>query len=76
MANLHIRDVDDEVIRALKARADAHRRSLQNELVMILTNAAKVSRTDAAKIADKVRHMLEGREHSDSAVLLREDRKR
>ena len=42
MAAVHIRDVPDETLEALKRRARRHQRSLQGELRLILTSAAQV----------------------------------
>lgn len=41
MPAVHVRDLDDAVIDALKRRAAAHRRSLQGELRSILEEAAR-----------------------------------
>lgn len=41
MPAIHIRELDDAVIEALKARALRHRRSLQGELKSILEAAAR-----------------------------------
>ena len=43
MPAIHIRDLDDAVIAALKARAAAHRRSLQGEVRTILEGAVAES---------------------------------
>ena len=40
MPNLHVQDLPEEVLEALKRRAAAHRRSLQIELREILERAA------------------------------------
>lgn len=40
MSAVHVRDVPPELLEALKRRARAHRRSLQMELVEILSRAA------------------------------------
>lgn len=40
MAAIHVREVDDAVIDALKARAARNQRSLQGEIRHILENAA------------------------------------
>ncbi len=40
MANLTIRNLDDEVVAKLKARAKAHHRSLEAELRALLSEAA------------------------------------
>ena len=43
MPAIHVRDLDDAVIAALKARAAAHRRSLQGEVRTILEDAVAAS---------------------------------
>jgi antitoxin FitA len=40
MAAIHVRDLDDAVLAALKARAKKHHRSLQGEVKLILEQAA------------------------------------
>jgi plasmid stability protein len=40
MAAIHVREVDDAVIEALKARASRNQRSLQGEIRQILEKAA------------------------------------
>jgi plasmid stability protein len=40
MAAIHVREIDDAVIDALKARASKNQRSLQGEIRHILENAA------------------------------------
>jgi hypothetical protein len=60
----------------LKARAKAHRRSLQAELKEVLENAAGQGGLDARALADRVRRRLAGRAHSDSVELIAEDRAR
>ena len=41
MPAIHVRDIPEEVIEALKRRAARHRRSLQKELVHILESLAR-----------------------------------
>jgi antitoxin FitA len=41
MPAIHVRDVDDAVIEALKARAASHHRSLQGEIRALLEEAAQ-----------------------------------
>ncbi len=41
MKSVHIRNIDSNVLNALKRLAKAHRRSLQGELLFILENASK-----------------------------------
>ncbi|TVP79242.1 MAG: hypothetical protein EA353_06565 [Puniceicoccaceae bacterium] len=42
MKSIHIRQVDDEVLDALKRRARRHRRSLQKEIESLLVDAAQM----------------------------------
>jgi plasmid stability protein len=51
MAALHVRDLDDAVIDALKKRAAAKHRSLQGEVKTILEKAAFGSQTRRSKPA-------------------------
>ncbi len=58
MANLTIRNLDDEVVEKLKARAKAHHRSLEAELRTLLSDAAaRPSRDEFVKIADRIAAM-------------------
>lgn len=77
MPDILVRRVPAPVVRALKRQAVLHRRSLQREVVEILTRAASSNRTPA-QIAARVRTRLlaTGRTFADSAALIREDRER
>ena len=79
MGQVIVRNLDDGVIAALRARAARQERSLEAELRVILERAATERVVDIAEArarADRIRRGLEGRHHSDSAELLREDRDR
>jgi plasmid stability protein len=79
MGQLIVRNLDDRVIDALKARAARRERSLEAELRVILERAAAERVVDIAEArarAERISRALEGRSHSDSAVLIREDRDR
>ena len=78
MRQLLIRDVEDEVVEALKDRAKRNQRSLQGELKLIVTQAAQPTRIAPALIAriDALRNKLKGRKHTSSVKLLREIRGR
>ncbi len=79
MGQLIVRNLRDGVVVALKARASRQGRSLEAELRMILERAAAeriVDIVEARARAESIRRSLEGRPHSDSAALLREDRDR
>jgi plasmid stability protein len=79
MGQLIVRSLDDRVIEALKARAARQQRSLEAELRVILERAAAERSIDVAEArarAERISRSLEGRRHSDSAALIREDRDR
>jgi plasmid stability protein len=78
MRQLLIRDLEEEVVAALKERAKRNQRSLQGELKLIVTQAAQPTRIDTALIAriDALRNKLKGRKHTSSVKLLREIRGR
>lgn len=76
MAQLLVRDLNENIISRLKARAKQHHRSLQGEVVSILENASKLTMQEAKAISEKWHKKLAGKKFSDSAELLREDRNR
>ncbi len=76
MARVLIRDLEDRTVERLKARAARNGRSLQAELQMIVERAAAVDVVDSGKVAAQIRRKLGSREHSDSAALLADDRRR
>ena len=76
MAQILIRDLDDETVDRLKARARQHGRSLQGEARLILTQAAGLGFGDARKLARQWHGRLEGRQLPGSTELVREDRQR
>jgi plasmid stability protein len=78
MATVTIRRLDDDVVRKLKAQAEANHRSLEAELRDLLSNEVRRSeqmrrfRTRAGRIA----RMTPDVAQTDSTQLLREDRDR
>ena len=76
MAQVVIRNIDDEAMRRLKARAARRGVSLERELRTILTEAARADRTGFGERAAAFRRRLAGRRHSDSTTLIRKDRHR
>lgn len=78
MANLTIRNVDDDVVEALKARAKTHNRSLEAEIRQILQDRVKRPWTgvELRELADRIAAMTPDVQQTDSADLLREDRDR
>jgi plasmid stability protein len=76
MHQLLIRDLQTETVQRLKARAKRHGRSLQGEVKAILEAAAGYSMEEAQAVSQDWAERLAGREFSDSAGLIREDRER
>ena len=75
MANVTIRNLDDDVVARLKERAKANRRSLEAELRTLLSEAAhRPSREDFLKLAKRIRDMTPDVPQTDSTLLIREDR--
>ena len=76
MSELLVRDLDPGVVDRLKKRAKRHGRSLQGEAKAILEAAATFSMDEARQVAARWRESLAGAMKTDSADLLRQDRKR
>ena len=76
MAEVLIRDVEDQTIARLKERAARNNRSLQAELHIIVERAAVMDMADSRALAARIRRKLSDRQHSDSAMLVSEDRRR
>ncbi len=76
MSDVLVRNVADDVLKRLKARARQNRRSLQGEVRVILEHAAEGKVPSRRAVIDKVRALFKGRRFSDSAELIREDRER
>lgn len=76
MAQVIVRNLPDEVVARLKARAAAHRRSLEQELRQILSEAARPSRAEILADLDRIRAMTPKVPQTDSTELIREERDR
>ncbi len=76
MPNVLVRDVDEKVLEKLKNKAARNGRSLQREVQIILSEAINFEPLSDSEVARKIKDSLRGRQHSDSAELLREDRNR
>ncbi len=76
MAQLLIRNLDDEVVTRLKQRAKANHRSLQAEVQRILEQVARAEADGFWQEANQVRERLAryDTDFSNSAELIREDR--
>jgi hypothetical protein len=76
MADVLVRNLDDEVLKQLKAAARAHGRSLQAEIHEVLRNAGTRSLAETRRLSVRWHKRLRGSAHSDSTGLIREDRER
>ena len=75
MANLHLRDVDEVLVRMLHQRAKAHGRSVAEEHRQLLKEALLGgSRADIHELAAMLRKRTAGRKHTPAEVLIREGR--
>ncbi len=76
MASVTIRNLDDDVVGALKRRAKTNNRSLEAELRVVLIQAVRgAQHFDFARVAGRIRAMTPAdRPQTDSVELLREDR--
>lgn len=75
MPNLHLRDVDETLVRKLHQRAKANGRSAAEEHRTILREALLGgSREDIHALAAQLRELTRGRRQTPSEVLLRESR--
>jgi plasmid stability protein len=76
MANVLIRNLDNEIVAKLKDRAARNDRSLQAELQSILERAATVDVANARELALRIQRKLSDRKFSDSTELIADDRRR
>lgn len=74
MPNLLIRDLDDDVLKGLKAAAKARGRSLQAEIHDVLRRANTRNLAETRRLSSRWLRRLKSRSHSDSTALIREDR--
>ena len=78
MGQVVIRNIDDQVIERLKAKAAEQRMSLEQSLREILTAAAKPSRAELLAEVDRIRAMTRppppGVQYPSAEEMIREDR--
>jgi plasmid stability protein len=74
MAQVLVRNLDQATVAALKARAQAHGRALEQELRIILTAAARPTRAEALVRAAKLRAKMKPIEDFDVVEIIRRDR--
>ncbi len=76
MAQVLIRDLDDDVVERLRNQARDNGRSLESELRIALTELSKQDKAEWVRGILEMRARLAGRKFSDSTELIREDRER
>ena len=76
MAQVIIRNLDEATVAALKARAKAHGRSLEQELRLLLDAAAHPTGEQVRETAAGIRALRKRRVSVDLEALVREDRDR
>jgi plasmid stability protein len=76
MSQVIVRNLDQQTVSALKSRAAAHGRSLEQELRLVLAEAAKPSRAEVLEIAVSIRSLDESAVTGDLEALIRDDRDR
>lgn len=76
MAQLTVRNLDDDLVRRLKIRAAQNNRSAEAEHRILLERALKPGSQDFWREVDKLRAETKGRANSNSTDLVREDRDR
>ncbi len=74
--NLHVRNLDDELVIRLKRRAARHGRSTEAEHREILRQALSAEVEPAfEELAAKLRQLTKARKHTPSEELMREGRR-
>ena len=74
MAQVIVRNLDEEVVSSLKFKAELHGHSLEQELRQILRRAAELTVQEKLALVDRIRAKQKRPLEDDSAVLIREDR--
>jgi antitoxin FitA len=76
MAQVLVRGLDPAIVETLKERARSKGRSLEAELRGVIEQAAGADLAGSRELAARIRRRLAGRKHSDSGILVAEDRER
>ena len=77
MAQVLVRNLDDQVVAAFRRKAELHGNSLEQELRDTLTAAARLTHDERVALARRVRGLTPATvRQTDSAELIRHDRDR
>lgn len=75
MAQVLVRNLDEQVVTALRRKAELHGHSLEQELRLALTSAARLTPAERVALAHRVRGLTPANiEQTDSTDLIRQDR--
>ena len=74
MAQVLVRELPDEVVERLKAKATAEGRSLEAYLRRVLEEASTLDRDEFLAVADAIAGTTRGRPQTDAAELIRRSR--
>ena len=75
MAQVLVRNLADHVVMALRRKADLHGHSLEQELRLALTAAARLTHDERVALVRRVRSLAPASAiQTDSADLIRQDR--
>lgn len=74
MANILVRNLDDDVLEQLKTAAKAHGRSLQAEIHEVLRNASARRLAETRRLSAQWLKRLGSSKQTDSSASIREDR--
>jgi antitoxin FitA len=75
MPQVLVRNLDEQVVTALRRKAELHGHSLEQELRVALTAAARLTNEERVALARRVRRMTPATvKQTDSAELIRQDR--
>jgi len=74
VANVLVRDLDDDVLKRLKTAAKAHGRSLQAEIHDVLQRASTRNLAETRRLSEQWLKRLRKSSHSDSSRMIRADR--
>jgi antitoxin FitA len=74
MAQVIVRNLDEQVVSSLKFKAELHGHSLEQELRDILKQAAELTTEEKLALVERIRAKQERRLEDDSTDLIRKDR--
>jgi plasmid stability protein len=74
MANVLVRNLNDDTLKELKTAAKAHGRSLQAEIHEVLRNASVRRLAETRRLSAQWLKRLGGSRHGDSTASIRADR--